>query len=399
MIYDAVILGAGASGLFCAVTAAARGAKICVLEALPEPGKKMSICGGGFGNFSNTEVHPLKHYYSHNPHFPFSALKRFTTDKILKQLELYGLEWETRGNCYFCTEKFALFADALYQDAAANGAVFRFNTRVTDILKKEDHFELTTQEGVIFSARQVVFATGSTAYPQLGANGSGQKMAVKLGHTMTPVKPGLAPIRFPADCLAITGELSGIALENIGIKTVKESFTGSLVFRPDGISGLAVFKAASSWAWYGGEMEINWLPDENILDWIQSGRTEHGTQTVKNRIAQKLPRRLALAIVSQTSWAEKTLSQLKKTELDDIVNTIHHWTFTPAGTGGIHEGEVILGGIATEQISSKTFESETVSGLFFTGEMLDVTGQLGGYNLHWAFASGHAAGESLRIYS
>lgn len=397
MVYDVLILGGGASGLMCALTAIERGLSVCVVDANDYPGRKMGVCGGGYGNFANMKLDPKRDYYSHNPYFILSALKRYPVSKVIEWVESFGLGWEVREEQYcFGTSPFGDFITTVAKAVESAGGVFEFGTRIVSAAQTEGIFKLTASDDRTFEGRQLVVATGGCSYPQLGATPFGLKVAKGFKHAVTPVKPGLAPIRFSASELAITGELAGISLETVTLRTTAESFTGSLVFRPDGIGGIAVFKAASSWAWYGGEMSIDWSPEFNITQWVTEGRTDHGTQTVKNRIAQKFPKRLVLALLSPYAWADKPLAQLKKSELDELESVFHQWRFIPSGTGDFNEAEVMLGGVETESLSSKTMESQKIPGLYFIGEVLDVTGQLGGFNLHWAFASGHAAGEALK---
>ncbi len=387
---DVIIVGAGAAGLFCARTAARRGLSVLVLEAQKNAGRKVAICGGGYGNFTNSDVRP-QFYYSRNPHFMVSGLKRYPTDLLVRTLEQDGFDYEMRGDCYFCTEQIHLWMETVREEAESLGVQFLFNTRVTQIRSENGGFSVNDN----FFAKQVVLACGGRAYPQVGGTFDGLKLAKALGMNITDTMPGLAPIRFPAVLRKSFSELQGIALEEIKISVAGKSFLGSLVFRPDGIGGIAVFKAASEWAWKGGDIEIDFAPSVNIEEKLKESRQHHGTVLVRNCIAQFLPRRLGATLVQQYDWSEKTISQLKKEEMQTLIATLKHFKFTPMGIGDFSEAEVMMGGVDTDELSSKTFMSKNIPNLYIAGEMMDVTGQLGGYNLHWAFATGSLIGQIL----
>lgn len=389
---DVIIIGGGAAGLFCARTAAQRNLRVIVLEAQERLCRKVSICGGGYGNISNSDLSP-RNYYSQNPHFVRSALKRFPSTRLLQILRNDGFEYEQRENCYFCTTQIKNWMDTVQVETEKMGVEFHFNTRATTI----EHTEAGFIVNGTFSAKQLVLACGGRAYPQVGGTYDGLKLANALHLKSTPVSPGLAPIRFGKETKNQFAELQGIAMDSIAITAGKETFQGSLVFRPDGIGGIAVFKAASAWVFYGGgPITLNFLPSINIAEKLAESRQHHGTALIRNCVSQFLPRRLTQALLAPFDWAEKTVSQLKKEEQVALIRTITAYTFTPEGIGDYTEAEVMMGGIDTDEISSKTLGVKSIPNLYIAGEMMDVTGQLGGYNLHWAFATGTLIGETLQ---
>lgn len=397
MVYDLIIIGAGASGLFAAKTASELKLKVAIFEAMPKPGTKLSACGGGVGNLTNTSIEPKRDYYSQNPFFAISTLKSFPQQKILDMLEQSHIGFHLRdANCYFTNKRASDVANFLYHTAEENGADFFFQSQIKTVLKtQEGVFVITTSQQTSFTAKNLLIATGGKSYTALGGNDFGLHIAQQFSHSIIPPKTALAPFTFSLKTLNDLDDLSGIALPKVGITIDKKTFVGSLVFRPDGLGGIAVFKAQAHWQFHGGDVQVNWIEGIDFRAWFDQAKKEQGTMLFKNKLTQILPKRLAYGLTWVYPFSQKQLAQLSKTEIEQLQRLLTQWTFTPEKRERWEEAEVMLGGVDTHDISSKTLESNLCKGLYFSGEVLDVTGQLGGYNLHWAFASGERVAKAI----
>ncbi|MEG6506663.1 NAD(P)/FAD-dependent oxidoreductase [Nitratidesulfovibrio sp. 1201_IL3209] len=409
---DVIILGAGASGLFCAMTAAARGRRVTLVDHARATGRKVRIAGGGKCNFTNLEMH-AKHYVGGNPHFPKSALARFTPWDMVSLVSENAIAWEEREHGQlFCLHAADDVADLLERRCRAAGCRFLLGQRVEGVEHDGTAFVVTIAPAqapgsdtdsdaepgpqaagrggpgtpVRLRAASLVVATGSPAWPQVGATDIGHRIARRFGHAVAPPRPVLAPLAMPPQW-PLHG-LAGIALP-ARVTTAGVSFTLPLLFTHRGISGPAALQASCHWQ-PGAPVEIDFLPGENLDEMLRV--PEHGKLLARTLLGRLLPTRLADRLVPP-DISDRRIAELSRTARAALHAAVHAHAAVPAGTEGMRKAEAAAGGVRVDRISSRSMESALRPGLFFTGEVLDVTGQLGGYNLHWAWASGKAAGE------
>ncbi len=383
---DVIVIGAGASGLICAAECGRRGRSVLVLDHGKRTAAKVLISGGGRCNFTNLDMH-ARHYLSRNPHFCTSALARFTPRDILARMEQHGIAYyEKEAGQLFCVKSSRDFAGMLEEECRQAGAELLLGCRVEEI-RREDRFVVTTDRGEL-RAGSVVVATGGLSYANLGATGFGHAVARQFGLKVIPPRPALVPFVLAHEDRKVFGPLAGVSLE-CAVQCSGRSFRGSLLFTHKGLSGPAALQASLSWE-PGMRLVIDLLPDVDLAG-IFAAKRRSRTE-MHNLLSGLLPRRLAQA------WCEhrivaRPLDQTSDKELREIAKGLHGWEVVPKGTEGYATAEVTAGGVDTGELSSKTMEARRVPGLYFTGEVVDVTGELGGYNLHWAWASGHAAGQ------
>jgi hypothetical protein len=386
IIKDVLIIGAGASGLMCAIEAGRRGRSVLVIDHNEKIAKKVRVSGGGRCNFTNLQT-DAGHYISSNTHFCKSALARFGPEDITAMLERHNIEYSEREKGQlFCTGSSAEIVSMLNAECRRAGAEIMLNCRVSKITKT-GRFFANTSAGRIESG-SLIIATGGLSYPELGATDIGYRLAKEFGLRVTPLRPALVPLVYgPYEKLKLA-ELSGVSLDSI-VKLKKISFRGDLLFTHRGLSGPAALQISSYWN-EGDRISINLLPDSDALGILiskQQSRTE-----LPNLLAEYLPRRLS------RKWCElyassRPLCTYTEKELRKIASDLHDWKLLPETTEGYKKAEITAGGVDTDGISSRTMEAATMPGLYFIGEVLDVAGQLGGYNLHWAWASGFTAGQ------
>lgn len=385
-IFDAVILGAGASGLWCARTAALRGIVVCLIDHARKPGKKIRIAGGGKCNFTNVHVTHAD-YVSRNPHFCKSALARFSPWHMVEYLSERNIEWEEREHGQlFCVRADGPLADALTEECLGAGVTLQLGHSLERVTHDNGIFTVRTDKGEVYG-RALVVALGGSAWPQAGATDMGYRLARQFGHPVIPPTPALAPLAMPQQW-ALQG-LAGIVVPAT-ITVAERSFTENLLFTHTGISGPVVLHASCHWR-KDMPIIINFLPSNPPEQWLDAAG---GKPMVRTVLARMLPERLAEALVPD-ALARKQVAQLTRQDREHLIQRVHGFTVTPAKTEGMRRAEATGGGVDTDYVSSKTMESTKVPRLFFTGEVLDVTGQLGGFNLHWAWASGQAAGMAL----
>ena len=371
------MLGAGAAGLFCAALAGQRGRRVVVLEHQREPGRKILISGGGRCNFTNLKV-SAENYLSANPHFAKSALARFTPADFLALVRRYGIAYheKTLGQL-FCDGSARQILEMLLAECRAGGVQLRLGTAIREI-RRDTRFIIQTDGGPVLAAATVV-ATGGLSIPKLGATGLAYEIAKRFGIEVETPYPALAPLTFSEEDRAKWSGLAGVSAA-VEARCAGARFREKLLFTPRGLSGPAVLQASSYWR-PGARLEVDWLPGATILD----GRPE----SARRRLEMALPGRLARRFLEVEGFTQPILP-LKKLEA-----RLHHWTVLPAGTEGFEKAEVTGGGVSTSELSSRTMEAKKAPGLFFIGEAVDVTGWLGGYNFHWAWASAHAAASGL----
>ncbi|NTW65365.1 MAG: NAD(P)/FAD-dependent oxidoreductase [Nitrospirae bacterium] len=383
---NVIIIGAGAAGQFCAIECARRGRSVLVLDHGPRTGAKIRISGGGRCNFTNRHVSPAN-YHSRNPHFCKSALARFTPRDILSLVEKHHIAYyEKDAGQIFCARSSRDIVAMLEQECARAGVEMRLSCPLSDVAREEGFF-VTTKQGV-FRSDALVIATGGPSYPALGASGFGLDVARQFGLTVVPPRPALVPFVFSARDQKVFHELAGISLDAAVSCDVK-CFRGSILFTHRGLSGPAALQASLYWT-PGEPLVIDLLPGTDVLEVLAAKRRSR--MELRNLLAGHLPKRFAEAWCDQMVTS-KPLDQTSDRELKETALRLHAWKVLPKGTEGYATAEVTAGGVDTDELSSKTMEVKRVPGLYFIGEVVDVTGELGGYNLHWAWASGFAAGQ------
>ncbi|SDU11045.1 hypothetical protein SAMN05444156_2014 [Verrucomicrobium sp. GAS474] len=387
---DVVVLGGGAAGLMCAITAGQRGRRVVVLEGNERIGKKILISGGGRCNFTNTGAGP-GNYLSGNPGFCRSALARYTPRHFLEFVERRGIAWhEKKLGQLFCDHSSKEIVDMLEAECAEAGVEIVLNGRATAVGREGSDFIVETRKGK-WRCGALVVATGGLSIPKIGAEDFGYRVARHFKVPLTATRPGLVPLTSPDRTLHA---LSGLSLP-VAMKGGGGRFEENLLFTHRGVSGPAVLQISSFWQ-PGEEIEVDLLPGMEAAKWLRAVQREPGGTTLRHVLATKFPRRLADAWADREGeWADRPINGLKGLFLDELGARLNRWMFRPDGTEGYAKAEVTLGGVDTGALSSKTFEAREVPGLFFIGEVVDVTGWLGGYNFQWAWASGHAAGESV----
>ncbi|MCJ7556220.1 MAG: NAD(P)/FAD-dependent oxidoreductase [Gammaproteobacteria bacterium] len=388
---EVLILGAGAAGLMCAIVAARRGRKVLVLERSNKPGKKILMSGGGRCNFTNLYVEPSR-FLSSNPHFCKSALSRYTQWDFIELVERHQIAYHDKGEGQlFCDHSSREILDMLLQECGDAGVQILTDCE-TQSVEKASRFELTTSAGSI-SAESLIVATGGLSIPKLGGSGFGYDLARQFGLSVLPLRAGLVPFTFSDPLKAITERLSGMSLD-VRLYTQTKSFSDAMLFTHRGLSGPAVLQLSSYWH-IGESIGIDLLPKANLPDWLRQQKRRSPRAVLRTLLAEILPRALVLEL--QALWwpqrADTTLAEWSDHSLEELAIHLSNWQVKPSGTEGYRTAEVTLGGVDTELISSRTMEFKNVPGLFFIGEVLDVTGHLGGFNFQWAWSSGYAAGE------
>jgi predicted Rossmann fold flavoprotein len=389
--YDAIILGAGAAGLMCAGVAGKRGRRVLLLEQARQPGEKIRISGGGRCNFTNLHTKPAN-FLSDNPRFCNSALSSFTQRDFIALVERYNIAWheKTRGQL-FCDGSSRQIVDMLTEECRTAQAQLRAGVRITAIAKGESGFAVTTDQGE-FRSGSLVVATGGPSIPKMGSSGFGYKIAGQFGLGMVPPRAGLVPLTFDAALLARFKDMSGVSLDAV-VSCGKTRFDEALLFTHRGLSGPAILQISSYWR-QGEDILIDMAPQTDVLAALKRSRSEHPRQEIATALAELLPKRLAQT-VAEAIEAPPRIADCSDRLLAEVAAAVKQWRVRPNGTEGYRTAEVTLGGVDTAELSSKTFEARSVPGLYFIGEVVDVTGHLGGFNFQWAWSSGHAAGRHL----
>ncbi len=385
---DVLIIGAGAAGMMCALTAAQRGRSVLLLDHSSKLAEKIRISGGGRCNFTNLNAKP-ENFLSQNSHFCRSALSRFTPQHFTAMLNKHGIGYheKTLGQL-FCDDESEAVIAMLKSECDAAGVRWCMPCSVAKI-ERSDAFHVTTPRGK-YRATSLVIATGGLSIPKIGATPFGYQVAEQFGVPMTKLKPGLVPLSFHPEEWAVFTDLAGISVDAV-VSFGKHSFRENLLFTHRGLSGPAILQISSYWE-HGKPLSIDLLPDHDLREMFTQQRGSK--MLLSNFIAQYLPKRLAEIVATQ--WMEnKPLNQYAEKELRTLADKLKDWQITPSGTLGYSKAEVTCGGVDTHAQSSKTMECNDVPGLYFIGEVQDVTGQLGGYNFQWAWASGYAAGQAV----
>jgi predicted Rossmann fold flavoprotein len=387
--HDVIILGAGAAGLMCAGVAARCGRSVLVLEQARHPGEKIRISGGGRCNFTNLHTTPAN-FLSDNPRFCHSALSGYTQHDFIALVETYGIAWheKTRGQL-FCDGSSRQIIDMLLEECRS--AQLRLGVRISGIAKNEGGFVVTTDQGE-FRCRSLVVATGGPSIPKMGASGFGYRIAEQFGLKIVPPRAALVPLTFDAAMLAQFKDLSGISVE-ASASCGKARFDEALLFTHRGLSGPAILQISSYWR-TGEDIVIDMAPERDILALMKQVRRDHPQQELATALTGFLPKRLAQTVAGAIDGPAR-LADFSDKLLSNVAAAVKAWRVRPNGTEGYRTAEVTLGGVDTTELSSRTFETKSVSGLYFIGEVVDVTGHLGGFNFQWAWSSGHAAGRHV----
>ncbi len=389
---DVLIIGAGAAGLMCAIEAGKRHRRVMVLDHANKPGKKILMSGGGRCNFTNLGATP-HNYTSHNPHFCKSALSRYTQWDFLELVKRHGIAFheKTQGQL-FCDNQSKDIVNMLLLECQNAGVILQLNTEVEEIIQEGDHFIIQTQEDC-FIAHSLVIATGGLSIPTMGASPFGYKVAQQFGIPVWPTRAGLVPFTLDLKDKERFSVLSGISNESI-VQAQGYSFKDNILFTHRGLSGPAILQISSYWS-SSAPLIINLLPNCELGAVLKLAQKQSPTQSLKTCLSHYINKKVAGAILSERYQAEsdQKLSLFSYAQFEDIARLFHQWHVKPAGTEGYRTAEVTLGGVDCDALSSKTMEVKNLPGLYFIGEVLDVSGWLGGYNFQWAWSSGWAAGQ------
>jgi predicted Rossmann fold flavoprotein len=384
--YDVLIVGAGAAGLFCAMHAGRGGRRVLLLEHAARIGKKILISGGGRCNFTNLHT-TADNFLSANPHFAKSALARYTPADFLELVEKHHIPWHEKTlRQLFCDRAASDIVAMLEQECAEAGVTIQVSTPVREVTHHEG-FHLTTATGV-FSGSSLVIATGGLSIPKMGATPFGYQVAQKFGLNLQPCRPALVPLTFVPEDLNRYAALAGISAEAVA-SAGSVRFREKLLFTHRGLSGPAILQASSYWQ-PGQPVTIDLAPGKIWTEPLRAQISQRDLASARTALHGVLPHRLAdrwLALYPPAAWTNQGLA--------DAESALHRWTLYPAGTEGYEKAEVTAGGVDTAELSARTMESRKVPGLYFIGEVVDVTGHLGGFNFQWAWASGAAAGRAL----
>lgn len=392
--YDVIVLGAGASGLMLAALAAARGRRVLVLEKANKVGKKILMSGGGKCNFTNLDVE-ANNYISHNPHFVISALSRYSNWDFIGMVCDYGIAYEERkhGQLFTLNGAKEILNMLLSECEKTSRVEIKTQCEVTKVSTDHtQHYQVQTNQGQ-FQAESLVVATGGLSIPTLGGSGFGYQLAQQFGHQVYPTRAGLVPFTFSDQFKQVTTRLSGNALDVI-LENDKIAFQEALLFTHRGLSGPSALQLSNYWQ-VGQSFWINFLPSIELVDWLKAKKTAQPKVLIRTLLAELMPKSVVLEL-QQLIWsdhADIAIGQLSDDILLKIAKQLHGFEVKPSGTEGYRTAEVTLGGVDTTQVSSKTMESKKQKGLYFVGEVLDVTGHLGGYNFQWAWSSAYAAAQ------
>lgn len=388
--YDVIIIGAGAAGLMCGIEAGKRGRKVLIVDHSRKPGAKIHISGGGRCNFTNKNSSP-ENYISNNPNFCISALKRFTPEDIIKLVEQYNIQYheKTLGQL-FCNESSKQIIHMLLTECEKVKAEIQMEVLIDEIIKIENSFKIITQNSTLIS-ESLVIATGGLSLPSIGATNFGYKIAKQFGINVTKTYPGLVPLLVDESLLQYTVNLAGISFDAV-VSCGKRKFREALLFTHKGLSGPVILQISSYWQ-TGDEIIINLMPELDVFQYLLAEKINQPKQQIQTALYKIIPKKFTNYLVETILFCSERLADLSNKKIKQVSEAINNWIIIPARTDGFNKAEVTLGGVDTFEISSKNFESNKVSGLYFIGEVLDVTGHLGGYNFQWAWASGYAAGQ------
>ncbi|MCB1406571.1 MAG: NAD(P)/FAD-dependent oxidoreductase [Rhodobacteraceae bacterium] len=387
MDYDVIVLGAGAAGLMSGIEAARRGRRVLVLDHARAPGEKIRISGGGRCNFTNLSIAPER-FLSQNPRFALSALRRFTQHDFIARIDRAGIARHEKAlGQLFCDGPARQVVDMLVRDLTQAGGALRLGVTIQGL---RPGFVVETSDGPLRSA-SVIVATGGKSIPKMGATGFGYGLAERFGLRLVETRPGLVPLTFTDTQLDGMKPLAGVALPaSVGVDGAKLAFDDGLLFTHRGLSGPSILQISSYWR-EGRAITVDLAPGRDIAAELNAARASSGGREIAN--ALDLPDKLARSITARAGVQGRLADQSKRA-LANLAEAVHRWTLVPAGTEGYRTAEVTLGGVDTRDLDARTLQARAVPGLFFVGEVVDVTGWLGGYNFQWAWSSGWAAGQA-----
>ncbi|MDR6840938.1 NAD(P)/FAD-dependent oxidoreductase [Pseudoxanthomonas sacheonensis] len=389
--HDVLVIGGGAAGLMCALTAGQRGLRVLVVEHANRVGKKILMSGGGRCNFTNTGTTPAN-YLSANPHFCKSALARYTPLDFIQMVERHGIAYhEKELGQLFCDDSSKQIVKMLLDECEAVGARIETGCSVEHVQRTDEGFRLRTTRGSL-SAPSLVVACGGLSIPSMGASGFGYELARQFGHAVLPTRAGLVPLTLTGKHQEHLQDLSGVALP-VEATCNGRSFRNFMLITHRGVSGPSILQISSYWQ-PGDDLRLDLLPDSDALRLLREQQASRPAAELKTVLSDLLPRRFAQRLCEL--WLpNKPMKQFNEPQLREIATQLQSWPLIASGTEGYRTAEVTLGGVDTDELSSSTMQSKKVPGLYFIGEVVDVTGWLGGYNFQWAWASGHAAGNAV----
>jgi predicted Rossmann fold flavoprotein len=389
--FDVLVIGAGAAGMMCAIEAGKRGRSVLVIDHAKAPGEKIRISGGGRCNFTNTGA-SIHNFLSANPKFALSALRRYRPKDFIALVERYGIAYheKTLGQL-FCDGSAKQIIDMLLTEMKAAGVKLRLETSFQDIARTEVGFEVELSSGMVACASLVV-ACGGKSIPKMGATGLGYEIAKQFRLNIVETRPALVPLTFEAGMLARLVPLSGVALDAV-VAHGKTKFREGMLFTHRGLSGPSILQISSYWR-EGDEIRVDMAPGVDALATLKAARTANPRQAVATVLSTLVPKRVAQLIADEEAPGKGNIADCSDKVLGPLAAAVNAWTFKPVGSEGYRTAEVTLGGVDTEALDSRTLEAKEVPGLYFIGEVVDVTGWLGGYNFQWAWASGWSAGQS-----
>ena len=387
--FDVIVVGAGAAGMMSAIEAGKRGRKVLLVDHAKKIGEKIRISGGGRCNFTNIHTHPSK-FISNNPKFVISALKQYTQNNFIGLIKKHNIKFhEKKLGQLFCDESAQQIIDMLLLECETANVVLKKDTTINDIDKQDDKYFIIIGDDEYFS-ESLIIATGGLSIPKIGASKFGYDIAQKFGLKVIETLPALVPLTFSEKILTICKELTGLSVEAV-VSFKKTFFEEGMLFTHRGLSGPSILQISSYWK-LGDNIKVNLSPKLNVDKFLNDRKISNPKQDISIIVSEILPKRLAHIICNENN-VNGNICELSNKVLTSLSNSINSWAINPIGTEGYRTAEVTLGGIDTEEISSKTMMSNKHPGLFFIGEVVDVTGHLGGYNFQWAWSSGYVAGQ------
>ena len=388
--FDVLVIGAGAAGMMCAIEAGKRGRSVLVIDHAKAPGEKIRISGGGRCNFTNTGA-SIHNFLSANPKFALSALRRYRPRDFIALVERYGIAYheKTLGQL-FCDGSAMQIITMLLTEMKAAGVQLRLLTGVEKVARTDAGFEVSLSSGDV-RCHSLVVASGGKSIPKMGATGLGYDIAKQFGLNIVETRPALVPLTFEAGMLARLTPLSGVALDAV-VAHDKTKFREGMLFTHRGLSGPSILQISSYWR-EGDEIRVDMAPGVDVLAALKTARTATPRQAVATVLSTLLPKRVAQAVADEEAAGKGNIADCSDKVLGRLAAAVNAWTFKPVGSEGYRTAEVTLGGVDTDGLDSRTLEAKAVPGLYFIGEVVDVTGWLGGYNFQWAWASGWSAGQ------
>ena len=387
--YDVIIIGAGAAGMMCAIEAGKRGRKVLLIEHSKKIGEKIRISGGGRCNFTNLHTHPSK-FISNNPKFVKSALSQYTQNDFIDLIKKHEIKFhEKKLGQLFCDQSAQQIIDMLLLECEKANVTIKKELIVDEVNKKDDQYTVLSEKSN-FSSQSLIIATGGLSVPKIGASAFGYDVAKKFDLDIIETLPALVPLTFNEKILEICKELTGLSVEAI-VSFDKVLFQEGMLFTHRGLSGPSILQISSYWK-LGDNIEINLSPKENVFKILEDKKSSNPKQEITNIIGDILPKRLAKIVCNEIK-VSGNICEISNKILTQLSDSINAWVINPIGSEGYRTAEVTLGGVNTNELSSKTMMSNKHKGLFFIGEVVDVTGHLGGYNFQWAWSSGYVAGQ------